>query len=147
MLMPDVNVLVYAHRVDETRHRDAIDWLEATVNGSEPFALSTLVAVGFVRIVTNPRIFTQPSPPSAALAAIDEMVSHPNCRLVSPGPRHWTLVSGLCRATNVTGPRVADAQHAAMALEHGCEWVTYDRDFERFENYGLRWTLLTANPN
>ena len=56
MLMPDVNVLVYAHRGDEARHEAYARWLESDIDGAEPFALSVLVAVGFVRIVTHPRI-------------------------------------------------------------------------------------------
>jgi predicted nucleic acid-binding protein len=32
---------------------------------------------------------------------------------------------------------VADAQHAAVAVEHGCTMVTTDSDFDRFP--GLRW--------
>jgi len=142
VLMPDVNVLVYAHRVDARQHAHALGWLETTVNGAEPFALSSLVAAGFLRVVTNPRIFERPSSPATALAAVDEIVSHPSCRVLAPGPRHWTLVSQLCRSTQARGADVADAQHAAVALEHGCEWVTYDRGFERFTSDGLRWTFL-----
>jgi uncharacterized protein len=60
MRMPDVNVLVYAHRKDEAAHDAYLDWLERLVEGPEPFSLSVLVAVGFVRAVTNPRIFDDP---------------------------------------------------------------------------------------
>lgn len=139
MVMPDVNVLVYAHREDEALHDAARDWVDTMVNGDEPFALSVLVTVGFVRIVTNRRIYDQPTPSAVALAAIDAMLAHPNCRLRLPGPRHWQLVSQLCRGTEAAGKLVADAQHAAVAIEHGCEWVSRDGDFARFEAHGLRW--------
>jgi hypothetical protein len=144
MRMPDVNVLVYAHREDEAAHTAARGWVDATVNGSEPFALSALVIVGFVRIVTNPRIYKEPTPTSLALAAVDAMLVRPNCRLCLPGSRHWQLVSQLCRDTQATGKLVADAQHAAVAIEHGCEWISRDRDFARFEAGGLRWKRFDA---
>lgn len=58
--------------------------------------------------------------------------------MIRPGPRHWQILLSLCRAANATDKLVADAFHAATALEHGCEWVTADADFGRFA--GLRWS-------
>jgi uncharacterized protein len=117
-------VLVYAHRADERSHPRYRRWLGDLVNGSEPFALSVLVAVGFVRIVTNERIYLDPTPITSALAAIDQIAGHPRCWLPSPGSDHWKRVSDLCRATAATGKLVADtqhdAQHAALALGEGC---------------------------
>jgi toxin-antitoxin system PIN domain toxin len=144
MRMPDVNILIYAHREDEMAHESAHEWVDAMVNGTEPFALSALVIVAFVRIVTNRRIYKEPTPISVALAAIDSMLARPNCRLILPGARHWQLVSQLCRTTQAAGKVVADAQHAAVAIESGCEWVSRDRDFARFEPDGLRWKLFKA---
>lgn len=142
MQMPDVNLLVYAHREDEAVHESARRWVDGLVNGSEPFALSMLVAAGFVRIATNSRIYAEPTPISVAIAAIDTMLARPNCRLCGPGPQHWQLLSRLSRDAGASGKLVADAQHAAIAIEHGCTWVTRDRDFGRFEALGLRWTHL-----
>jgi hypothetical protein len=139
MVMPDVNVLVYAHREDEVAHAAALAWVNETANGSAPFALSALVMVGFVRIVTNSRIYRQPTPTPVALAAIESLLARANCRVCLPGARHWQLVSALCREVHATGKLVADAQHAAVAIEHGCEWVSRDADFARFASGGLRW--------
>lgn len=142
--MPDVNILVYAHREDEAAHEAARDWVDAMVNGNEPFALSALTIVAFVRIVTNRRIYKEPTPIAVALAAIDSMLVRSNCRLILPGARHWQLVSQLCRVTQAAGKAVADAQHAAVAIESGCEWISRDRDFARFEQHGLRWKPFRA---
>lgn len=144
MLMPDVNVLVYAHRADEEVHAEYRDWLEALVDGAAPFALSALVAVGFVRIVTNKRVYSTPTPIELALAVVDQLATHPRCRMVVPDEHHWSDVSALCRATSATGKLVADAQHAALAIAAGCTWVTRDRDFARFEQHGLLWQHLHA---
>jgi toxin-antitoxin system PIN domain toxin len=142
MLMPDVSILVYAHRQDEPFHGSYAAWLKGIIDGAEPFALSVLVAVGFVRIVTNPRIYDDPTPPAVALAVIEQLTGHPRCRLATPGGSHLDEVIRLCRATGATGKLVADAQHAALALAEGCTWVTRDADFARFEAHGLRWTHL-----
>jgi toxin-antitoxin system PIN domain toxin len=142
MLMPDVNVLVYAHREDEELHEAYADWLRQLVNGTEPFSLSVLVAVGFVRVVTNQRIYADPTPLPVALAAIDQLSSHHGCRIATPGPGHLEVFARLCRSVDASGPIVADAQHAALALSEGCTWVTRDRDFGRFEPAGLRWEHL-----
>ena len=139
MIMPDVNLLVYAHRQDERVHESYRRWLEQLVNGSGPFALSVLVAVGFVRIVTNPRIYPNPTPLASALAVVDGLISLPQCRVAVPGLEHWQHVAEMCRRTAATGKLVADAQHAALAIAEGCVWATRDRDFERFCACGLRW--------
>jgi hypothetical protein len=143
--MPDVNVLVYAHRRDERVHEPYRAWLEALVNDREPFALGVLVAVAFVRIVTNPRIYAQPTPLPAALGVVDQLAAHPRCRLVAPHHDHWGSVAALCRATQATGKLVADAQHAAVAIAEGCTWVTRDADFARFVPHGLRWQHLVLD--
>jgi hypothetical protein len=140
--MPDVNVLVYAHRVDETVHKAYKAWLTELVNCRQPFALSGLVAVGFVRVVTNSRIYPLPTPLPTALAVVDEMVAHPRCHLVIPSDQHWRHVADLCRLTKAAGKLVADAQHAAIAIAEGCTWVTRDADFASFAPHGLRWQHL-----
>ena len=142
MLLPDVNLLVYAHRTDEAAHKPYKRWLTHLINDAKPFGLSTLVAVGFIRIVTNQRIYKVPTPLPTALAVIEEIAAHPRCRLISPGVDHLRQVTDLCRATGATGKLVADAQHAAIAIAEGCTWVTRDNDFARFAVHGLDWQHL-----
>ena len=143
MLMPDVNVLVYAHRADTAQHRNARKWLEELAGVDGPFALSALTATGFVRVVTGKTVFaSDPSPLSAAMDFVDELMAAENCRWVSPGPEHWKIFSRLCLSTRSTGKNAADAQHAAIALENGCTFATADGDFKRFVAEGLRWNHL-----
>jgi uncharacterized protein len=137
MRLVDANVLVYAHRLDTPRHQDFADWLGDLVAGQEPYGISDLVLSGFLRVVTNPRVFRQPTPLETALAFAEVLRSQPNCVLVAPGQRHWDIFTGLCRAAGVKGNLVRDAYLAALAIESGSEWVTTDRDFSRFP--GLRW--------
>lgn len=137
MVLPDVNVLVYAHRTDVTEHQPYGAWLTAIASGAARFACSELILSGFVRVVTNRRVFVEPSPLAAAIAFCDELLGRPNCLCVRPGPRHWEIFSRLCDATNAQGKLVADAYHAALAIEHGCELASADADFARFP--GLIW--------
>ena len=145
MLMPDVNIFIYAHREDEKCHEAYAKWLKTLVDGAEPFALSVLVAVGFMRIVTNRRIYENPTPLPVALAFIEQLTSHPRCRTALPTGSHLGEVIRLCRASSATGKLVADAQHAALAISEGCTWVTRDSDFARFEPHGLRWEHLVLD--
>ena len=142
MRMPDVNVLVYAHRSDDPAHLFYRVWLERLASGAEPFALSLEVASAFVRIVTHPRFPNGPTPLPQALAVIDALMAMPTCRVMAAAERHWPLFRGLCETTGATGKRVWDARHAAIALEHGCTWVTRDTDFRDFAPAGLRFEVL-----
>jgi uncharacterized protein len=135
-------LIVQTHRADEKSHAAYRRWLEEVINGPQPFALSVLVAVGFMRIVTNPRIYARLTPPQAAIAAIEEIWAQPQCRLVVPGPDHLERVLKLCRLASAIGKLVADAQRAALAIAEGCTWITRDRDFARFEPHGLSWNHL-----
>lgn len=137
MRLLDVNVLVYAHRVDSDRHDDYKSWLEEAVRSEGAFGLSELVLSSFLRIVTHPRIFRLPTPLEAALNQAEGLRSQPNCVIVAPGPRHWRIFVELCRAAGVKGAIVADAYLAALAIDSGSEWITTDRDYARFP--GLRW--------
>ena len=138
MLLPDVNVLIYAH-VEEIvpEHPEYAAWITRLATGPEPFALSVLVLAGFVRVVTNPRIFAPPSTLDRSFAFIASLVERPTARIVGPGPDHLDIFERLCRESGATGKLVADAQHAAIAIEHGCTMASTDSDFSRFP--GLRW--------
>lgn len=138
MILPDVNVLVAAFRADDPRHAVVRRWLEQALQGLEAVGLTDAVAGGFVRVVTHPRVFLRPTDLDVALAQVAGLRSHPQVDRVAPGVRHWQIVDQLCRAVDARGNLVADAQHAAVAVELGALWVSLDHDFARFP--GLRWS-------
>lgn len=142
MRMPDVNILIYAHRAENTHHEFYRRWLEQLANGPEPFALSELVAVAFLRIVTHPAFSPTPTPLPQALAVIESLRSTPGCKWLQAGERHWNLFRQLAEKTGAKGKLIADTQHAAIAMEYGCTWVTRDRDFRIFASNGLRLEIL-----
>src|ERR1700724_14140 len=137
MLLPDVNVLVYAHRQDLPEHALSRSWLEKVAYSDTAFALAAIVLSGFMRIVTNPRAFAYPTPVDVAISFAEELRSLPNCITIAPGPRHWSIFCRLCREAGAKGNLVPDAFLAALAIESGSEWITTDRGFSRFP--GLRW--------
>lgn len=138
MLLPDVNVLIYAHRRESPDHDHYRQWLDDLLNGPADFAMSELVLSGFVRVVTNPRAFATPTPPDLAVDLVARIARTPGCRLQRPGAGHFGLFMDLCRSLSLRGNDVADAYHAALAIETGSEFVTTDSGFARFP--GLRWS-------
>jgi toxin-antitoxin system PIN domain toxin len=112
-------------------------WLEAQINSASAYGLSDLVVSGFLRIVTHPRVFEVPSTWPDASRFAEQLREQPNRVAVSAGPHHWEIFARLCKSAAAKGNLIADAYLAAMAIEHGCEWITTDRDFSRFP--GLKW--------
>ena len=137
MVLPDVNVLIYAFREDVPHHNISRSWLDGVIGMDSRFGLSPLVLSAFIRIITNARVFAEPSAIDEALGFCEELREQPHCQIVEPGERHWDIFRRLCLETNTVGPRVTDAWFAALAIEWDCEWITFDGDFRRFS--GLRW--------
>ena len=137
MILPDVNVLIYAFRKDVPQHAICNPWLTGVVAGDWRFGLSPLALGALVRITTNPRAFREPSSLAEAFTFCDYLLGRRSCQIVEPGERHWEIFERLCRETDTRGARVNDAWFAALAIEWGCEWITLDRDYARFP--GLKW--------
>jgi uncharacterized protein len=135
----DVNVILAAHRDDHPDFEIARGWLDRTVEAHTPFAVPDLVAGAFLRIATNRRIFSIPTPVDEAFAFLRALREQPAHTLLAPGPRHLSLLEELCASADASGDLIADAQLAAIALEHAAELVSFDRDFARFSE--LTWTL------
>jgi toxin-antitoxin system PIN domain toxin len=137
MILPDVNVLIYALRKDVPQHAICRPWLKSVVESDVQFGVSTLALGAVVRITTNPHVHPTPTSVEEAIGFCDDLRQQPHCQLVEPGERHWDIFKQLCVTTGTRGPRVTDAWYAALAIEWGCEWITFDRDYARFP--GLKW--------
>ena len=136
MQSPDVNVLVSAFREDAVHHERCRRWLVEAMSGRDRVGLSELVLGGVLRVLTHPRIFNPPSPGAAAIAFVDALLAQPASTPLRPGGGHWRIFRGMSATLRLTGNRLLDAYHAALAVEHGCEWVTLDRGFSVYP--GLR---------
>ena len=137
MILPDVNVLLYAFRRDDSRHEKIRRWLDGVVNGDAAYGVSPQTLASLVRISTHPGIYVHPSSLSEALDFCHTLLEPEHCTVVQPGVRHWDIFTSLCRDARATGTLVQDAWFAALAIESGCEWITTDRDYAKFS--GLRW--------
>jgi toxin-antitoxin system PIN domain toxin len=141
--MIDVNVLVGAYRTDDPHHAELAGWLERAVNDPTPLAVTDAVLAGFVRVVTHPRVFAAPTPLETALRQASAVRDAAGTVIVRPGESAWSIFSSLCATANAKGNLVADALHAAVAIEAGATWVTLDHDFARFPGLALE-SPLTA---
>lgn len=136
----DVNVLIHAHRSGSPNHQKFAEYLRALGEGTDPFAVPSVVFSGFLRIATHPRIFSPPTPLDEALLFVEEVSSLSNCVILQPGANHLSIFLDLCRVGGARGSLVSDAYLAAIAKESGAELVTDDRGFGRWP--GLRWRHL-----
>jgi toxin-antitoxin system PIN domain toxin len=136
VILPDVNVLLAAYRSDAAAYTRARNWLDAVVRNRIRFALASSVLASVVRITSNRQIFDPPSSTEDAIGFCDDLISQPNAAVIQPGPEHWSIFSKLCIEAKATGNLITDAWIAALAIEWGCELITFDRDFSLFK--GLR---------
>lgn len=136
-VLPDVNVLIYAHRRQDDQQARVGDWLKERVGGEGIVLLTPQSIAGFLRVVTHPRVFVTPSPLELAIAFIDGISSRQNSVVVESGPRYWKLLSRLLADGDARGDLVPDASLAAVAMESGATLASCDRGFSRFE--GLDW--------
>lgn len=137
MILPDVNLLVYAADETATHHEQAIEWVETALSGTETVAFAWLVLIGFVRITTNPRSVARPWNAAQALDVVDRWLAQPAVTVVYPTDRHTAVLRDLLVPLGTAGNLTSDAHLAALAIEHGATLCSCDVDFSRFS--GLRW--------
>lgn len=135
----DVNVLLAAHRQDHPHHDRTRPWFDAMLAARSPFGAPDWAWVSFVRLATNPRIFTVPTPVPEAFGFARAVRQQPGYVRVEPGPGHLDDVEAQCASGDATGDLVPDAALAATAVSLGCRLVSFDRDFARFPD--LDWTV------
>lgn len=137
MIIPDVNLLVYAHNRAAAGHERARAWWADILEREQSVGLPWAVMLGFVRLVTHPAVLVAPLAPLSALGYVRDWLEEPCVRLVEPGPRHLGLLEEMIRATGVAASLTTDTHLAALAIEHQAELHSNDADFGRFP--GLRW--------
>ncbi len=141
MMLMDVNVLVYAHREDAQNHRAYRDWLESVINSNIAYGFSELVLSGFIRVVTHPKVFENPSSTEVAIAFAQQIRSSGHAVCLVPGKSHWDIFLKCVQSISAQGNDIPDAYHAALALEWDCDWFTTDKGFRRFKGLRVRHPL------
>ena len=138
MIIADVNLFVYAYRVESDRHEKAAAWLAGTLGGRYEFGLLDVVLSGFLRIVTSPRVFRHPAPLGHALGYAEAIMTAPGARWVPSTPSTWHVLRRFAdEDRNLRGNLIPDAFLAATAIWHGARLATCDRGFARFPD--LDW--------
>jgi toxin-antitoxin system PIN domain toxin len=144
MKLIDTNLLVYAYVPESEHHPTARRWLEQTLTEDEAVGLTWHSVLGFVRIVTDARIFRVPLPLSRAVAVVDEWLQQQAVEIVLPTPRHWTALREMLLSGQAQAALASDAHVAAIAREHGAVIYTTDRDFVRFPGVRVVNPLVTT---
>jgi toxin-antitoxin system PIN domain toxin len=139
MVVVDANVLLYAVDRASAHHERAVSWLDSALIGAEAVGLAWVALLAFVRIATSPAVFPKPLMTDEAMAQVEAWLASPAAVVAEPTTRHSSLLRGLLRDTGTAGNLTTDAHLAALAVEHGAEIVSYDRDFARFP--GVRHRL------
>ena len=137
MIVPDINLLVYAYNDGAPHHGTASRWWEGLVNGAERVGVPWIVSTGFVRLMTHPRVVAAPISPVDAIAHVRDWFRYAHVSPINPGAEHLTHVQRNLEAAGVGGNLVTDAHIAALAMEYQAEVHSNDSDFTRFP--GLRW--------
>lgn len=144
MIVPDVNLLVYAHIREGPWHTEARDWWEGLLTGGRQVGVPWMVAAGFVRIVSSPKVLSPPVPVRDAVERVEDWFEVPSVFPINPGPDHLIHFKRLLEASASAGRLATDAHIAAIAIEFQAEVHSNDGDFGRFP--GLRWKNPIRRP-
>jgi hypothetical protein len=137
VIIPDVNLLVYAVFTAFPQHSDARAWFEDTLNGPTRIALTGPAIFGFLRLSTSGRVFESPLSVDQAIAYLRDWLERPDVEYLHPGPRHLDLAFDLLTRIGTAGNLTTDVQLAAYAIEFDADLCSNDADFGRFPD--VRW--------
>ena len=137
MIVPDVNLLVYAYNLDAPEHDAALSWWKRLLDGTERVGLPWAVSTGFVRVISNPIAMDSPFSTLAAVDQVHNWLSYEHVEAIDPGADHLELFRRNLAIPHAGTNLVADAHIAALALEYDAELHSRDTGFSRFP--GVRW--------
>lgn len=138
MILPDINLLVYAHNSDAPAHGRARAWWESCLSAAtQPVGLPWAVMLGYLRLMTSRSVLIDPFPAAEVIDHLRSWLERPQVQILQPGPRHLDLLEHLMRVAHSAGTLTTDVHLAALAIEYQAELHSNDADFARFP--GLRW--------
>lgn len=137
MIVPDVNLLIYAYDRSSGFHPRAKQWWEQCLSGSEVIGIAWVAALGFLRLITNPRVFENPMPVRMATGIVQSWLVRPQVQMIQAGSPHADILFPLLNQLGTAANLTTDAHLAALSIEYQAILHTTDTDFARFP--GLRW--------
>lgn len=138
MIVPDINLLVYAYNSSAPDHERARTWWETSLSSIRPVGLPWVVMLGYLRLMTSRSVLVDPFSPLEVIGHLRSWLDRPQVLVLAPGPRHLDLVEDLMQSAHASGQLTTDIHLAALAIEHQAELCSNDADFSRFP--GLRWS-------
>ena len=146
MIIPDINLLLYAYDSGSRFHAKAVGWWQSCLSGTEPVGLLHVVVFGFVRVATNARAFLNPMTPAEAASHVTSWLKQPPVQVLDPGPDHIRHVLNLLVSLGTAGNLVSDAQMAALAMDHGAVRVSGTAPVARKNAHCARIKKPTTMP-
>ena len=134
MICPDVNLLLYATFTSFPQHRAAKAWWDGVLSSAELVRIGHVVVLGFIRVATNPRVFSPPLAVEQAIHVVDQWLGQANVELIAPTEAHWDHLKRMLADGGVGGNLTTDAHIAALAAEYGLVVHSNDADFSRFSD-------------
>lgn len=137
MILVDANLLLYAKIADLPQHEQAAQWFAEQVRAGVRIGLPWPSLLAFLRISTNPRVFSRPLSIGQAWEQVSEWLELPGVWVPEPTDGHARVLGQLLTAANAAANLVSDGHLAAIAVQHGLEICSTDADYARFP--GVRW--------
>jgi len=137
LILPDLNLLVYAHNSSSRHHEAAYAWMKDLFVGPETVGIPWAVVLGFIRLLSNGKVTGNPMDPAQLTADVRTWLDFPGVRMVTPGVRHLGIVRELFSSSGCSGRLTTDVHLAALAIELDAVLHSNDADFGRFP--GLTW--------
>src|SRR5690242_14672015 len=109
MIVPDVNLLLYAYDDTAKHHVRAAQWLERTLSGTEPVGLPWQCIAAFLRISTNTALPGQRYTAEEACAIVESWLGQPSVVQIFPNERHWGHLKSMIIRGQARGPMISDA--------------------------------------
>jgi toxin-antitoxin system PIN domain toxin len=137
MIVPDINLLIYAYDASSPWHERAKNWWVKCLSGTESIGIAWIVALGFIKLWTSVRVFRNPMTVDQACRHVESWLARSMVHILQPGSRHAELAFALLRAEGAGGNLTTDAHLAALAIEANATVHTTDADFARFA--AVKW--------
>lgn len=137
MILPDANLLIYAHDECAPCHESARTWWEKVLSGNEPVGIPWVVVLAFVRLTTHPQICREPLSVEQARFVVEGWLECPHVRVIQLSDRAIPIFFDLLEQAGMGGNLSTDALIALHAREHSAIIYSNDRDFDRFK--GVKW--------
>ena len=137
MIVPDVNLLLYAYNIKSPFHEQSRKWWESIISEGKAVGIPWVVSIGFIRLITSRSVLENPLEPQTAIKVVLDWLAQPNVQHLEPGAKHLILLADLLKESLTSHNLVTDAHLAAIAIEYSAELHSNDSDFGRFS--GLKW--------